>query len=141
MRLYSLLPIMGLIRISLLSYQAKWDIRPAQLKESIRIAAQAHSKYLEGSYFNTGEIDICFYRIISLEAFVFRQSTLKNDSCFGRNTLVESDFLICKPWLTTVLWMTLNVNPKYIVFSCTNEFHIQYLVAHANLCKSVFHSF
>lgn len=35
--------------------------------------------------------------------------------------------------------MTLNVNPEYIVFSCTNEFHIQYLVAHANLCKSVFY--
>lgn len=49
----------------------------------MRLAAPSTLKIFRG-FFNIEEVDICSYKVIILEAFVFRQSTLKMIPALGK---------------------------------------------------------
>lgn len=68
-----MLPIRDLISqgssLSLLRHQTECSTMPSQDKrESMRLAAPSMLKMFRGFLLNTGEVDICFYRVIILEA-------------------------------------------------------------------------
>lgn len=49
----------------------------------MRLAAPSTLKMLGASYFNIGEVDICFYRVTILETLPVKQNTLKMIPALG----------------------------------------------------------